>query len=114
LLTIDEVRHVAMLARLGLTDDELEVMRTQLGQVLDYIAILQRLDTSGVPPTPQVISLENVARDDEPRSSLPVEALLNNTPVHEGPFVRVPAVFEEFRDAPVAGATDPVKEPPDA
>jgi aspartyl-tRNA(Asn)/glutamyl-tRNA(Gln) amidotransferase subunit C len=53
-----------MLARLGLTDEEVETMRVQLSQVLDHIAMLERLDTSAVPPTAQVLSHLNVTRED--------------------------------------------------
>ena len=97
MLTPEEVRHVAMLARLGLTDEEVELMRTQLGQVLDYIAMLEKLDTSQVPPTAQVLTHVNVTRPDLAIPSQPTEALLANAPATEGDFIRVPAVLEEFR-----------------
>jgi aspartyl-tRNA(Asn)/glutamyl-tRNA(Gln) amidotransferase subunit C len=102
-LTSDEVRHVAMLARLGLTDEEIEIVRAQLLGVLDYIAMLQQIDTSAIPPTAQVGTHLNVFRDDVPRMSWPVEEVLSNAPAREGPFVRVPAVFEEFRELSTPG-----------
>jgi aspartyl-tRNA(Asn)/glutamyl-tRNA(Gln) amidotransferase subunit C len=86
-----------MLARLGLSDEEVEKMRVQLPQVLDYIAILQRVDTSAIPPTAQIISLQNVMRADESRPSWPVEDILSNAPAAEEGFFRVPAVLEEGR-----------------
>jgi aspartyl-tRNA(Asn)/glutamyl-tRNA(Gln) amidotransferase subunit C len=96
-LTPEEVRHVAMLARLGLTDDEVDTMRAQLVQVLDYIAMLEKLDTSQIPPTAQILSHLNVARPDVARPSWPADALLANAPAREGDLVRVPAVLEEFK-----------------
>lgn len=97
MLTPEEVRHVAMLARLGLSDEEVETMQAQLVQVLDYIAMLQQVDTSQIPPTAQILTHLNVARPDEARPSLPTEALLANAPATDGSFVRVPAVMEEFK-----------------
>ena len=97
MLTPEEVRHVAMLARLGLSEDEVETMRGQLGDVLEYIAMLDKVDTSQVPPTAQILSHLNVTRPDEIRESWPAEALLANAPEREGDFFRVPAVMEEFK-----------------
>ena len=97
MLTPEEVRHVAMLARLGLTGDEVEMMRVQLSQVLEHIATLEQVDTSTIPPTAQVLAHGNVTRADEPRESWPLDALLANAPAHEDSFFRVPAVLEEFK-----------------
>jgi aspartyl-tRNA(Asn)/glutamyl-tRNA(Gln) amidotransferase subunit C len=94
-LTQAEVEHVARLARLRLSPDELETMRRQLSQILDHFAMLSELDVSGVPPTAQVTGLTNVARADEVRPSLPrAEALANAPDQAEGMF-RVRAIFEE-------------------
>jgi len=95
LLTPEEVRHVAMLARLGLTDEEVETMRAQLAQVLDYIAMLSEVDTSAVEPTAQVLAQSNVMRTDTPRPSMPVDEVLRNAPRKEDTFFRVPAVLED-------------------
>lgn len=103
MLTTDEVRHVAMLARLGLSDEEIETYRGQLVQVLDYIAMLQQIDTSRVPPTAQILSHLNVMRPDVARPSWPVEALLANAPDAEGDFFRVPAVLEETAGGDLVG-----------
>jgi len=97
LLTEEEVRHVARLARLGLTDEEVEVMRGQMLDVLQYIEILQQVDTSSVEPTAQILRHLNVARQDEPRPSWPVEDILSNAPGREDAFIRVPMVLEESR-----------------
>ena len=97
MLTPEEVRHVAMLARLGLSDAEVETMRAQLMQVLDYIAMLEKLDTSQIPPTAQILSHLNVVRPDSASPSLPTDLVLANAPAREGDFFRVPAVLEEFK-----------------
>lgn len=95
MLTPEEVRHVAMLARLGLSEDEVETFREQLGQVLEYIETLQQVDTSPVPSTAQVLSHVNVMRPDVARPSLSTAEVLANAPEDEGGFFRVPAVMEE-------------------
>jgi aspartyl-tRNA(Asn)/glutamyl-tRNA(Gln) amidotransferase subunit C len=87
-----------MLARLGLTDDEIARMQEQLTHVLDYIAALQRIDTSQVLPTAQVGGQSDVLRSDEPRPSLPTEAVTANAPEREDEFFEVPAVLDD--DAP--------------
>ena len=94
-LTLDEVRHVAELAKLRLTDAEIAQYAEQLSAILDYAQILQAVDTSNVPPTPYVLPLENVMREDEPASGLTNEAALANAPDHDDGFFRVRAVFEE-------------------
>ncbi|MDQ6695726.1 MAG: Asp-tRNA(Asn)/Glu-tRNA(Gln) amidotransferase subunit GatC [Chloroflexota bacterium] len=103
MLTPEEVRHVAMLARLGITETEVESLRSQMTQVLDYIAVLQEVDTSSVAPTAQILSHLNVSRADERRPSLPPKLALQNAPDMEEGFFSVPAVFEEFK--PETGAS---------
>ncbi len=95
MLTPDEVRHVAMLARLGLTDAEVETMRSQLAELLNYIAMLGEVDTSTVEPTAQVLAQANVMRADEARPSLTLQEVLSNAPRKEEAFFRVPAVMED-------------------
>lgn len=92
-----DVEHVARLARLGLTDDEIDLMQGQLNRILEAIGKLASVDTSSVGPTAQVIALENVMRDDEPRPSMHREAALANAPLREGSHLRVPVVLEEGR-----------------
>lgn len=94
-LTIDEVRHVADLARLGLTDAELALYAEQLSAILDYAEILQQVDTRHVAPTPYVLPLQNVMRGDEPAASLENAVALANAPDPADGFFRVRAVFEE-------------------
>jgi aspartyl-tRNA(Asn)/glutamyl-tRNA(Gln) amidotransferase subunit C len=88
-----DVEHVAHLARLGLTDDELDRLEGELNHILDQAAILARVATDAIPPTAQVIELENILRDDVPRPSLPVAEALANAPVRDGDHVAVPAIL---------------------
>ncbi len=92
-LTRADVEHVAQLARLGLTDDELALLEGQLNHILDQYAILAQLDTEQIPPTAQTIELENILREDVVRDSLPVEAVLRNAAEHEGDFIVVPPIL---------------------
>ena len=92
-----DVGHVAALARLGLRDDEVERMVSQLNNILEAVAVLQDVDTSSVGPTAQVIPLENVMRDDVPRDGISRDAALANAPLREGAHLRVPVVLEEGR-----------------
>ena len=94
-LTTAEVQHVAELAKLQLTDAEIEQFAGQLSEILQYAAILQDIDTSSVPPTPYVLPIDNVMRDDEPIPPLSNEAALANAPDSDDGFFRVRAVFGE-------------------
>jgi aspartyl-tRNA(Asn)/glutamyl-tRNA(Gln) amidotransferase subunit C len=88
-----DVRHVAHLARLGLTEDELGRLEGQLNHILEQFAKLAELDTDAIPPTAQVIELENILRDDVARPSLPLDAVMANAPEREGDFFVVPAIL---------------------
>jgi aspartyl-tRNA(Asn)/glutamyl-tRNA(Gln) amidotransferase subunit C len=92
-----DVEHVARLARLHLTDDEIDRMQTQLSNILDAIETLRDVDTSHVGPTASVIQLENVMRDDAVTQPMSREAALANAPLRDDPFLRVPTVLEEGR-----------------
>ena len=92
-LTRADVEHVAHLARLGLTDEELTRLEGQLNHILDQYEILARLDTDAIPPTAQMIELENILRDDVARPSLTVEEALANAPARDGDHVVVPAII---------------------
>ena len=87
----EQVLHVARLARLRLTDDEVERMTGELSTILDHIEKLSGLDLDGVEPTSHVIELENVLRPDEPRPSLPREVALEQAPDTDGAGFRVPS-----------------------
>ena len=93
----DDVEHVAHLARLHLTDEEVDRMQTQLSNILEAIETLQQVDTTHVGPTASVIQLENVMREDEVRPGLTRDAALANAPLRDDPFLRVPTVLQEGR-----------------
>ncbi len=85
-----DVEHVAHLARLGLTDEELARLEGQLNHILDQYAILATVPTDHIAPTAQTIELENILRDDVARPSLDVEAVLANAPAARGRLRRRP------------------------
>lgn len=93
-LTLQEVEHIANLARLSLTQAEKELYREQLSAILEYAARLQAVDTTGIPPTSSVLPLRSVLRADDPRPGTPLEDLLRNAPQQEADQFRVPPVFE--------------------
>ncbi len=93
------VQHVAGLARIALTDDELDRFTGQLQVILAAIEQLNDVDTSAVPASASVLPLLNVMREDEPRPSLPVEVVLAQAPDREGDLFRVQASLEERPDA---------------
>ena len=92
-LSRSDVEHVAYLARLGLTDDELARLEGQLNHILDQYAILATVPTDHIAPTAQTIELENILRDDLVTESLPVEAALSNAPARDGDFIVVPPIL---------------------
>lgn len=92
-LTREEVEHVAELAKLGLTDAEIEIFREQLSAILDYASMLKRLDTDAIPPTASVLPLRNVTRADEVKPSLPREDALANAPATTEGCFRVKAIL---------------------
>ena len=92
-LTRADVEHVAYLARLGLTDEELLRLEGELNHILDQYAKLAELDTEHIPPTAQTIELENILRDDVARASLTPAEVLANAPEREGDLFVVPAII---------------------
>jgi aspartyl-tRNA(Asn)/glutamyl-tRNA(Gln) amidotransferase subunit C len=92
-LTLGDVEHVAALARLGLRDDEKERLREQLSSILEHIAVLNQVDTSSIPPTAQVVDLDNVMRDDVIQPSLSQSDVLRNAPRARDGFIEVRAVL---------------------
>lgn len=93
-LTDEEVRHIALLARLGISNAEVEKFRNQLSDILENFDILSQADTEGLPPTAQSIALDNVYRPDEARPSLPADDVLSNAPDREENYFKVNAVLE--------------------
>ena len=94
-LSRSDVEHVALLARLGLDEDELARLEGQLNHIVDQYAILARLDTDAIPPTAQTIELENILRDDVVGPSLPREPVLANAAERSDGFIVVPPVLGE-------------------
>jgi len=90
----ETVENVAKLARLGMSEEEIETFRDQLSAILGHIAILQEADISGVSPTAHASRLTNVMRVDIPRPSYPPEVLLANAPDQEDNYLKVNAVLE--------------------
>jgi aspartyl-tRNA(Asn)/glutamyl-tRNA(Gln) amidotransferase subunit C len=94
-LSRSDVEHVAHLARLGLTADELGLLEGQLNHILDQYTKLAELDTDAIPPTAQTIELENILRDDLAIPALPVDEVLRNAPESSGGFIVVPPIHGE-------------------
>ena len=98
-LSLDDVRHIAALARVRFTDAELERMRRQLSDILVQFTVLERVDTEGVEPTGHASGITSVMRPDEPRSGIPAEDALANAPHRQDDFVRVRAVLQDSGDS---------------
>ena len=98
-LTLDDVKHVAKLARLALSDIELQRLTGQLESILDYVDQLRRADVSGVEPMAHALPLHNVLREDVIEPSLPLEQVLANAPDTDGPFFKVPKVLGGDEDS---------------
>ena len=94
-ITREEVLHIAQLARLGLTDEEVTRLSRQLSNILENFEVLNQVDTSGVPPTAQSIALQNVISDDVIAPSMPLKDVLANAPRREGEFFQVKIVLED-------------------
>ncbi len=93
-LTTEEVRHIALLARVGMTDEEVELMRGQLSDILEQFEALSSVDTGDLEPTGHSVDLLSVMREDVSRPSFDREETLDNVPNREGELVRVKAVLE--------------------
>ena len=93
-LTAKEVRYVALLARVGMTDDEVEVMQDQMSNILDQMVVLEQVDTDDVEPTGHSVDVRTVMREDVVEPCADREDILSNAPNREGDFVRVRAVLE--------------------
>jgi aspartyl-tRNA(Asn)/glutamyl-tRNA(Gln) amidotransferase subunit C len=93
-LTREEVLHIARLARVALTEEEISRMSEQLSNLLEHFEVLQKVDTEGVAPTAQSVTLQSVMREDAVAPSLPPEDVLANAPRREGDCFRVRAVLE--------------------
>jgi aspartyl-tRNA(Asn)/glutamyl-tRNA(Gln) amidotransferase subunit C len=94
-LSREEVLHIARLARVAVTEDEITRMSEQLSNLLEHFQVLQQVDTEGVPPTSQSVELRSVMREDVIQPSLSAEEVLSNAPHRDGDSFRVKPVLEE-------------------
>ena len=97
-LTTADVEHIAHLARLELTTDEIEQYRRQLSDILEHFDVLAQVDTSAIAPTASVLALRSVMRPDAVQPGLATEDALANAPDRDSGFFRVPAIFAEDAD----------------
>ncbi|MEK7385043.1 MAG: Asp-tRNA(Asn)/Glu-tRNA(Gln) amidotransferase subunit GatC [candidate division NC10 bacterium] len=95
MITREDVEHVARLARLELSDAEIERMSEQLNAILGYIDKLRELDITNVEPTSHAVPLVNVMREDEVVPCVPTDAMLANAPDRVGELFRVPRIIED-------------------
>ncbi len=93
-ITSEEIRHLALLCRVAMTDDEVELMRDQMSNILDAVGVLNRVDSAGVEPTAHSVDLVSVMREDTAEPSLPTEDILDIVPSRDDSFVKVRAVLE--------------------
>ena len=93
-LSHEQVRHIAELAKLALTDEEVERYAVQLSAILEHAEALNRLDTAAIPPTAQVLALTNVTREDVVQPSLAPHEVLANAPQREGDLFRVKPILD--------------------
>ena len=93
-ITLDQVKHVANLARLAVTEEEAEKFTKQLDDIITFAELLNELDTENVEPTSHVLPMKNVLRADEAKPGLPVEEVLKNAPDSKDGQIRVPSIIE--------------------
>ena len=94
-LSRDEVLHIARLARMGISDDEVDKLSEQLSDILDNFEVLQKVNTDDVPPTAQSIALNNVTRNDAVVASYSPDDILSNAPRREQDYFKIHAVLED-------------------
>lgn len=90
----DELKHIALLSRLELTDDEAELYTQHIGEILNYIEKLQELDVSDIEATTHTVPIHSVMREDEPKPGLEIDEALKNAPERHERFFLVPRVTE--------------------
>ncbi len=98
-ISLDQVRHVAKLARLQLSDEQLRKFTDQLEPILQYVAKIAEVDVNGIEPMAHPLPLHNVLRDDVPQPALPLENVLQNAPDTDGPFFKVPKIISGDEDS---------------
>jgi aspartyl-tRNA(Asn)/glutamyl-tRNA(Gln) amidotransferase subunit C len=93
-LSHEQVKHIARLARMGLSESETEKFRSQVSAILDSFEVLNQVDTTDVPAATHSIPLQNIFREDEVHASYPQEEILANAPEREGSFFKVQSILE--------------------
>ncbi|MGN7941046.1 Asp-tRNA(Asn)/Glu-tRNA(Gln) amidotransferase subunit GatC [Virgibacillus sp. 6R] len=93
-ITTEQVKHVANLARLAITEEEAEVMTNQLDAIITFAELLNEVDTENVKPTSHVLDMKNVMREDIPKKGLDNEEVVKNAPDHIDGYIRVPSILE--------------------
>ena len=94
-LSREQVRHIAELAKLGITEEEAELFAGQLSEILEYAQMLNQLDTSAIPPTAQAIPMRSVTRRDEVQPSLSPDKILANAPQRQGNCFKVKLILDQ-------------------
>ncbi|MCM3575460.1 MULTISPECIES: Asp-tRNA(Asn)/Glu-tRNA(Gln) amidotransferase subunit GatC [Mesobacillus] len=90
----EQVKHVAHLARLAITEDEAKMLTDQLDKIITYAEQLNELNTDNVEPTSHVLEIKNVMREDRAKEGLPREEVLKNAPEHQDGQIKVPGIME--------------------
>lgn len=93
-ISIDQVKHVAHLARLAMTEEEAKAYTEQLDKMISFVELLNELDTEHVEPTSHVLDMKNVLREDKAKEGLPQEEVLKNAPEHQDGYIKVPSIIE--------------------
>ncbi|WP_163100813.1 Asp-tRNA(Asn)/Glu-tRNA(Gln) amidotransferase subunit GatC [Peribacillus alkalitolerans] len=93
-ISLDQVKHVANLARLAITEEEAQLFAKNLDAIIGFAEQLNELDTTGVKPTTHVLDIKNVFREDEAKQGLPVEQVVKNAPDSKDGYIRVPSILE--------------------
>ena len=93
-ISAEEVKHVANLAKLSFTEDELKDFTVQLGKIIDMVELLDEVDTEGVPFTSNVVDVINVMREDDAAEGWDRDELMKNVPESEDGFIKVPAIMD--------------------
>ncbi|KAB2331178.1 Asp-tRNA(Asn)/Glu-tRNA(Gln) amidotransferase subunit GatC [Cytobacillus depressus] len=93
-ISTEQVKHVANLARLAISEEEAEMFSKQLGSMIAFAEELNELDTEYVEPTSHVLDMKNVMREDVPQKGLPQSEVLKNAPDHQDGQVKVPSIIE--------------------
>jgi aspartyl-tRNA(Asn)/glutamyl-tRNA(Gln) amidotransferase subunit C len=98
-INLEQVQHVAKLARLALPKEKLQTLAQQLESILEYVAKIGQVDVSGVEPMAHALPISNVLREDIPEPALPLEKVLQNAPDVDGPFFKVPKIIGGEEDS---------------